>query len=707
MQAPRWTPPKTGLPFGALLLLAPFLIFVNLHASSWVIFGHGLPEDEDLVRIDGTLDLPDGVDPQDYLVVNAFDVAHPNSSGDFSIAVRASGMTVNGAVLLNDPHQSNPWVGVTTLNEPGDGGGKVVRISTKGDPQLVISPRSTAKAMIQVSPFAVTRDPQRAMLLASILEDLPELDLLEAVIGDVYMEQGDFASHPEIRQAHQALVEALDRGMPDLPPPLHVDDSFTSAPISKSGAHDKAQPLRVQFNSLDSTRQVEYRLVEHGSLAGVDVMMMEAVEFMPLDSVATMTRLDPADLYRYTDESGNTQRIRSTREALSLRNRPHRHPIFEGEQDRDGRQVAVIGAKSMFRWLNLGEVLGQVLSSGIEALLPDVTADALLKVDRDKTGIYVIRVHTGKMHDGIMDTVGEGSVVLEHHFDEVMFALTVNVSMALLDVIDILVGFRVDACNPLQAFLPALGTELARQAWSAAETNPIFVADTLTSLFSLFIPVMIDHYSDCLLQNPGTALLAFAKSVLTLEQVTRRISAVGSISDRVGALTGAPVGGVVGPLVTPMDTVIVVVGDPFTPAFSEVEYTDWEGNTVTESMSSLDAMDDPPGILPGSVLTLRGWRILDDGEEPRRFVLVDGYGNEAIAEIVNSAVIGPPDQNFPLQEVELQLPKELLGQLSVRVQGPTGPTRIQTPPVAEIGHPVLYPAPAPVFGHPRSGSTVP
>lgn len=259
------------IPFCLMILASP-----GLNASSWVIFGHGLPENEDLVRIEGRLDLPDGADPQDYLIVNAFDTAYPDGAGDFSIAVRAAGMTVNGAVLLNNPHQPNPWIGVTTLNEPGDGGGKVVRLSTKGEPRLVISPRSTAMAMVQVSPMAVTRDPQRAMILAALLDELPEVDQLALVLDDVYMTTEEFADHPDIRSAHAALVAALDQVMPDLPPPLHIDSTYTSEPLKANVAQDKAQPLPVRFNSLDSTRQVEYRLVDHGSLAGVDVMMIEA-----------------------------------------------------------------------------------------------------------------------------------------------------------------------------------------------------------------------------------------------------------------------------------------------------------------------------------------------------------------------------------------------------------------------------------------------
>lgn len=690
------------------LILLPALLAVSTlsYGSGWVLVGHSLPQDEDLVPIDGILELPDGEDPLDFLIVNAFDVAYPDAAGGFSISVRGQGMTVNAAVRRNEPGQPNPWVGVTTLQVGVEG--KTVRLSSKTDPELRINARSTAMALVQASPFVLTRDPLRAMILKEALEELPEFDALEMVISDVYSETPDFADHPAIRSAHEALIIALDRAIPSLPPPLHFGESFTTATVAKASTGDKAQPLPTRMHSLDPMRQVEYRLVQHGSLVGTDLMMMEAVEFMPLDSVATMRRLDPSSLYRYTDESGRSNRLRSIRDAMRLRNLPHQHPIFDDERDFEDAQVALLEAKSMYRWINLQTIATMVLNAGLEALLPDTTADGLLAVDRDRTGVYIIRVHTGKLHDGIRDSAGESLVVMEHHLDLAMFALSVNFSMALLDVIDMLVGFRVDSCNPLQAFLPAIGTELLRQSWGLAETNPNFISDTLFNIFTTFIPVMIDHYAGCLLENPGTALLAFAKSVLTLEQVTRRLSAVGSISDRIAALTGAPLYSMAAPLVSPMDTVIVVVGDPFSPLMTSVEYTDWEGNTVHEAPSHFASLEGaPPGIFPGETITIRGRRLISDGEIPRRFLVEDIYGMKVEPEVVSSAVVGDPNDDFPLEEIVLQLPLELLGTISVTVTSQRGSTMIKTAPVAEIVPRLLSASPDMLFGHTGSGSTLP
>lgn len=677
------------------LILLPCVSF----ASSWILTANPLPEDEDLVLVTGHLELPDGEDPLDYLVVNAFEVASPGADGSFEIHVRGQGPTVNAAARRDIPGQGNPWVGVIILNE-GGAGEKTLRLGTKSSPALRINPRSTAKALVQASPLVLGRDPHRALLLDAALEALPQLDTLEEVIRTHYAANPGFAEVPEIRAAVAGVIGGLERMLPHLPPRALGTDGYTSATLPAPA--EKSSHLPVRFNSLDPMRQVEYQIGSADVFGSADLILLEATEFVPLDAIATMKRLSSDDQYRYTDEKGNSGRINSLHQATRLRNLPGRHLIFDSESESTDPQVAVLSAKSLFRWVSTQQLAREALGAGAEFFLPGSTVDGRLLFDPFEDGVYIIRVHNGKFFDGIRDTSGEGAVVLDEFGGMTGFALTVNFTMAIMDVIDLIVGFRVDACNPLALFLPALATEVGRQSWIAAETNPSNAFDAAFGIVTVHLPVMLDNYTDCILSQPGTALLAFAKSVLTLEQIGRRVSSVGSIADRLSALFSAPLGGVVGPMVAPMDTVLVIVGDPFSPTIETISFTDWEGAPSSRSLDEIDTDTPPPGVTAESEVTITGRRLIDGEDRPRHHAFVDIYGNRVAAEVIDASVVGDMAREFPLEEVVLRLPPQLLGPVSFQVSSGRAGTPVKTPEFAEIVPTITSITPVESFG--RGGS---
>ncbi len=662
----------------------------------WLFFGE--PDEEATVEVEGTLDLPDGLDPRNYIVVNQFSRDTPSGDGSFTVLARAIGPTVTAAVPNTAAEgDANPFVGVFILSETdldAKGTGEPLTKASGGSQgEFVIDARSTAKSTVLANPFLVSRNPLKMWLLEETLEDLPELDAVEALVELVFPNNAEPFTDPDLVDAVELLYQAVEDGLPPVPP-HPFPETLESAEKAISGARvihlprdtfkldDKqdSQELPVAFSQLDRMRQIDYSRGAWDTGADGWELEVKHTELVPLDGIAILRKLDPANRYEYT-MGERTGQLRSIEQARRLRSFASEFPFFSGERDDEG-DWRHLPAMSMFRYVNIiGAVVRMAVGLVGDEIFGDITEGEIPILEADD-GVYVLRSFTGKLFDGLQDLPGEAVFSWDQFYDEQVWALGLNVSAGVLDAIDIIVGMRISACRqPVLNLTKTFVRDIINLIGPSLAQGDVNVQFALMSITRNFITSAVGSYVSCLADRPLETLGRFVGSLLTLEQFTRRIGGIGQVSERLTALFNLPLGGPIGVYATPMDTVVVVVGDPFSPVIEEVEFEDWQGTQRTIDPSS-ELEGEPHGIMAMSEMTIRGRRFQPQGDEKPRLFVYD-INNEPV-QVHFDDVQDLTSEDFPLQEITFDLPRQSRGPIRIELRRAESRQRVRTPEIAEI-----------------------
>jgi len=206
---------KRGLQFRAVAVVAALVLALILPGcggggsetpaqfseESW------LPPDQEGISLhesSGSLSLPEGspLRPEEFQVFTSFGTGNVDSEGDFTVVNNSE---VNQLLLALKPDGSPGLLGLTALTQGAQ--------SSRGEGDLDLSVRTTAVALVYLSPGVATPDRERAALVLQALETLPELDALEEAIKAALVAGTPLTESSEVKSAlspaFQAAVVAL------------------------------------------------------------------------------------------------------------------------------------------------------------------------------------------------------------------------------------------------------------------------------------------------------------------------------------------------------------------------------------------------------------------------------------------------------------------------------------------------------------------
>ncbi|MFH1738496.1 MAG: IPT/TIG domain-containing protein, partial [bacterium] len=247
-----------------------------------------------LDTIAGVLKVDAALDPRNFLVFSIHDFAEiDNAQGMFTLYGPKDEMLIYQAATVND---DNPnlyqyyWI-------PG---------YSPQDGPIQIDALSTAKAMVFTNPFIASKDEILAAQLFDLMDRIPQVTTLAQVIAQRFPLSVDGVNDPEIRAAWEASIEALLLQMGSTPSAktnampakqrsrsTAVYASPAAAPLAVYPADADGAYPEVRIYGIDNNYlSAEYNNENHSITMGLDN------GYSPVDWMATLYKLDPDDYPR-------------------------------------------------------------------------------------------------------------------------------------------------------------------------------------------------------------------------------------------------------------------------------------------------------------------------------------------------------------------------------------------------------------------------
>ncbi|MFH1744130.1 MAG: IPT/TIG domain-containing protein, partial [bacterium] len=536
------------------------------------------------VVIEGVLDLGTGLDPQDFVVVNSMDEVTPEgASGSFSILAPEDQLSVIGAVPKDEG--MNVFLSLTL---PGMTQGKWGRkYGTAANPTTV-NALSTAKTLLFMHPFFLTGEAAAADWLMRLMDSLDEVQVLADVIAERYPQGSPGLDDPAVEEAWGDAVAAIVDRLPDglafdvgesapagknsakrlsCPGPLlknltaSLFDRHTIAPVAPNSKQLNAQSL-YDPDRFVSIRAVDRRFLdatydEHADAIDVG---FEGDYYCPLDWLAVLYRVDP--------------------EAFSLGFHTPYSEIRTMAYPRLGYETSLyVPAK---QWTAKIDIVLELVVFVLDRLKTSTDLD--LGYDPDNEDVYLLRMFSGALRDPEgFDTRAIKSMGA-FGTEKRDLALANNLSLALLDLWWLIAGseknLNRDALkNAVQFALFSISEETAGKSIDEMDGGEIF-----NMLYRVAVEAgkgiaqsyAMGGVSAAKEKLRGTLQVAANKGLPLLEFLNR-LSSFGRLAERIQGLCGNvvnPGGFELSPGPTPLETMWIVVGDPFGPrisTFSPVE----------------------------------------------------------------------------------------------------------------------------------------
>ena len=153
-------------------------------------------------KTDGVLDLGEGLNPEDFIVVSGMDETVSNADGSFQLTTIPEYVSIVGAVPKGDGDNS-----FLALFIPG--------VSDLQDQSFKIDADATARALVYMHPFFMSKEIPAAKWMMSLMEDAPEIDDLAKVIRERYPQGANGLEDADVEGAWSKAVIALVDAIPD------------------------------------------------------------------------------------------------------------------------------------------------------------------------------------------------------------------------------------------------------------------------------------------------------------------------------------------------------------------------------------------------------------------------------------------------------------------------------------------------------------
>ena len=508
--------------------------------------------------------------------------------------------------------------------EPDDTG----KVRTRAVPtELLVNEYTTAKSIVFLHPFLMTDHPVAAKFLMQLIDRLPEIQTLAQILGSKYSQGVDDLEDPEIAEAWFEAVQAVLNNLPSSltyslsgePPAASNKRPRSKTPLYSTNTFSQVSPLlhpttgHLFTGSALLPRQIDeeptnVRMIGSRSFlnAEYDVYSHSVIPYLdngysPVDWIVAMYEIDPESLPH------------------GIHNTPFKQ-IHSQPFKRTGYQQSIYVAGDL--WTANINIFYE-LSFRISDVVMDKLGLAMKKelfLSRKQDAVFFLRMYSGVYNDW-QDDDFEAILAMPDGKELASSAFLQNVMAMLVDAWTLFSGpIENKTMDRLRLFVRVELGHYSKQAADVMLSNvPLpekaeMVFYGLYEFLKILVPVMVKEKLDDLegvikggysklkledLQGVEICQAKLLKRYLSLLKMTlgtlntlKSASFVGRIGERMAGLGGyigyvhyQGAGIETGP--TPLETMIIVAGDPFEPK--------------VESMSPVEGGG-------GSVLTLRGDR---------------------------------------------------------------------------------------------------
>ncbi|MFH1744129.1 MAG: IPT/TIG domain-containing protein, partial [bacterium] len=549
------------------------------------------------VEMEGVLDLDGGLNPADFILTSGYaETGNVQADGGFRLQLPQRRLTLVGAVPGREGN--NSYLSVFLPNGLDDPAPSPLRVDA----------RTTAAALVFMHPFFMTKNPATAAWLLELIEGLPEVEALAQIIAEKYPQGADGLNDPAVGEAWDRAVIALLNALPSSHV-LPLDQSggtgakgIKAALESPSPVQRTSQPLAVSQNpvrpssgkspaSTDSPSvqifgidkhyiAASYIEDQHSILPGLDEISEESLPwyvpnigplgYSPVDWVVTLYRIDPQSMPRGINES-----------FLQLATRPLTETGY--------KLTTVVPANQWTARIDIVYAsVDLAMNAIIEFFVPHGNGLGLQGLE---DGVYMLRSYSGARYAPNPGDQVEFTAIsnIEDGTYWSYYSTGINLAIAVVDVWDLCTGESKRWARAALKKGVQNGVRKLSQEYANADMSHLDTMDIAGILFRTLVDVgkgaatalpqaavtraqqgMLSQFEGMLSRANG--LLAFLD----------KLSSVGRIGERLLGLLGY----IVNPLdleiaegPSPLESILIIVGDPFSPRVHSIEPT--EGGTDT------------------------------------------------------------------------------------------------------------------------------
>ncbi len=548
-------------------------------------------------KTDGLLDLGDGLNPEDFIVVG-LDETVSDANGSFRLTMLPDVVSLIGAVPKGDGDNSFLAVSI-----PG--------YTDQPDQPFIINAETTAKALVFMHPFFMSRETHVAKWLMTLMEDLPELDELTAVISQRYPQGANGLEDAEVESAWAKAVAALADAIPETVSfsVEHVLQAAknsrseriqNSATAMKKAKYSDQQPLVVMQSDEEPKIRTfnpdrEYLALQYDEESkGFEIYIYDD-NYCPVDWIARIYRIDPVNF------------------PLGW-NTPSSEIVMTGYPHMNYQETIIIPAKQWTALIDLvregfNRVFDGLVSGSTLRLQTDPNNANLL----DDEAVYLVRCFNGAFREHGAQYWDTNAVQPGHKelYNQHLKARAMNVMLILVDVWGLFTNetdvYKKAAISAVQNNTATLIPKM--MALDGVDISKARALDLFLNVLKDASKGIAQSFSEHGLSIAKEKVQGQLKSILTsstlILDALSKASTIGRIFERGFGLNGQAFGAEWDDMdygVTPLETFQIVVGDPFSP--------------IVESFSPESAYQD-------SIVTITGKRF--HTTETNVYISTKGY----------------------------------------------------------------------------------
>jgi hypothetical protein len=472
-------------------------------------------------RVEGRVDAPSGVNPEELTLVTPSGEAELAADGSFAAEVEEERSQLVAAVIDGKEFA-------------------LLHVVTSDTATIVLDARSTAEALTFLSPALTAFGADEAATVYAIIREDEEVSKLAEVIADV-ITGPDPASSPELHAALQRAIAAVVEKLPlDASESISAGLTIAQLPLAatstcQGASQDACTVAELDLNHLNA-------LVK---LAGgqYDVTIESNLAFAT-DWLIDFAEVDPDDV----DLAGGKGGLSMLGPGVS----------FDRVAGGTSARGYALG-KSLFKYLD-------VIELAIDALVDLVGGQGTgsFRIAADKPAVYVARAYSGGF--GLLEGGPEERVfakTLPNGGPLLNGALTANAVSVVIDGIGVF--FDVKKVIPDDLVAQFATTVVLK----ATQLMPLYFSEGSTPSPSVFVAYVGGVMVEALEVGAGLAAKQATKSLLGMlgkiggavfasaVDIPGKVAKGGEALDKAIDLVFQS---------TPLETVLVVVGDPFGPS---------------------------------------------------------------------------------------------------------------------------------------------
>ncbi|KAF0221282.1 MAG: Cna B domain-containing [Geobacteraceae bacterium] len=509
----------------------------------------GVPTASTNTAITGTISAPTGVKPSSLSVVSLGKSTSVSEQGSFSTEVYNDGVSVVAAMPSGKDFGLMNIVATSSSSSSTAATAKqvlsltAVGAATSNNTTISLNSKTTAVSLVFITPYLLTNDPVKAAQIISVIETDTQVAKLATIIDNVFV-NSDPLSDTGLQQALVASVQSV------------LNTLASQQPAAQKG---------LKSNSLLSspTRILQLPKNNYSSVLAAAVTS-SATPYYSYQDYITVSATKNGSVYDITEGCKNIGGVDWLAEVMKLDSSQFAssndfqlkasasRTLYQNERANVlGRLEAP--AKSYFRYFDVLELT----SDGISSVLFGNPAKKAVSVSATEDGVYLIRSYSGAWGDKDLKSFVRGQVSNGSTMDT--RSIINNLTTASLDSLSVFVDIKN---VPLDTAIKA-GLNVATD-----KVNAIVQADNpkmkdVVAVASDVLMAMFKETASNVAQVGLPNMFGKVGKIIagSLIDVPGKISSGGKVVDRIGQmLTSA----------TAMETVIVVVGEPF-PLASQVQ----------------------------------------------------------------------------------------------------------------------------------------